>query len=100
MAPSGRRTFPSCTVRNLNPLHKRACGKIGLPNASRYSSHAFRRGASQELKEKGPQWPTIATLGDWCALDFRGYVDITTDIARDMSKLLAEAEAFASGDDE
>ena len=31
-------------------------------------------------------------------LDFRGYVDIANDIARDTSKLLAEEVAAASGD--
>ena len=75
------------------------CEKIGLPNAPRYSSHAFRRGAAQELKEKGAQWSTIATLGGWRSLAFRGYVDLTADIARDMSKLLAEEVAFASDED-
>ena len=75
-------------------------GVIGLPNASRYRSHAFRRGASQELKEKGSQWPTIATLGDWRSLAFHGYVDIADDLARDMSKLLAEDVDLASGGDE
>ena len=90
---------PNYTVRNINPVLKRVCEKIGLPNASRYSSHAFRRGAAQELKENGSQWPTIATLGDWRSLAFRGYVDIATDIARDMSKLLAEEVAFESVDD-
>ena len=96
--PSGRSLFPSYTRRNINPVLKRICGEIGLPNASRYISHAFRRGAAQELKEKGAQRSTIATLGDWRPLAFRGYVDIANDIARDTSKLLAGEVAMASGD--
>ena len=81
-------------------MRKRVCGKLGLPNASRYISHAFRRGASHELKEEGSQWPTTATICDWRSLACRGYVDITNDLARDMSKLLAGEVALAPGEDE
>ena len=42
------------------------------------------------IKEKGHQRTTIATLGGRRSLAFRGYVDITNDIARDMSEILAE----------
>ena len=87
-------------MRNISPVLKRVCGKIGLPNAARYISHAFRRGAAQELKEKGSQWTTISTLCDWRSLAFRGYVDITNDIASDTSRLLAEEVALASGEDD
>ena len=48
------------------------------------------------MKEKGSQWPTIASLGAWRSLDFRGYVDVTKDMARDAPKLLAEEVASAS----
>ena len=96
-----RKTYlPSYTTRNINPVLKRAYGDIGLPNASRCISRAFRRGAAQELKAKGAQCPTIASIGDWWSLTFRGYVDVTTDIARDMSRLLAEEVDIASGDDD
>ena len=99
-APSGQPLFPNYTARNINAALKRACGKIGLPDASRYISHAFRRGAAQELKAKGAQWPTIATLGDWRSLACRVYVDIANDIDRDISKILEEEVACAADEDE
>ena len=30
--------------------------RLRVPEAPRYSSHAFRRGAAQELKESGSPW--------------------------------------------
>ena len=92
--------FLSYARRNINPVLKRVCGKIGLPGASRYRSHASRRGAAQELKEKGAQWPTIATMGEWRSLAICGYVDIADDIARDTPKLFADDVACASDEDE
>lgn len=92
--------FPIYTDRNINPALKRVCERIVFPNASRYSSHAFRKGAAQELKEKGAQWSTTSTLGEWRSLASRRYGDIATDISRGAPKLLAEEVACVSDADE
>ena len=50
---SGHLISPSMTWRNLNRIIKAALGRLLAPHSERYSSHAFRRGAAQELKETG-----------------------------------------------
>ena len=47
-------------------------------------------GAAQELQQHGSQWTTVATLGDWRSIAFKGYLDLTNQLSRDLSKLLAE----------
>ena len=61
---------PIYTVRKIIPVLKRVCEKIGLRNSSRYSTHAFRLGASQEMKEKGSKRHTISIIRDWRSLSF------------------------------
>ena len=39
--------------RNFNRVLKKVSEQMGTPDALRYSSHGFRRGATQELKEPG-----------------------------------------------
>ena len=68
--------------------------KLGIPTFQSYTSHGFRRGAAQELKEKGSQWPIVDGVGEWRSLAFKGYVDTTLDVERDMTKLLIESEAY------
>ena len=74
-------------------------GRLKVEHAARYSSHGFRRGAANELKTKGPQWSAIATLGEWRSLAFKGYIDLTQELSRDMSKLLAETDPILSVDE-
>ena len=38
----------------------------------------------------------MVSLGEWRSLAFRGYVDITPDLDRDMSKLLLETDDLES----
>ena len=59
----GQPTFSAVNRRNFNRILKAALSKLRIPEADRYSSHAFRRGASQELKESGPPGPLPPPLG-------------------------------------
>ena len=52
----------------------------------------------QELKEKVPQWPAVATVEVWRSLSFPEYVDLADDVARDTPALLAQT-APLSGDE-
>ena len=65
--------------------------KLELPRDARYSAHCFRRGAAAELQPTGPQWSTVATIGDWRSLAFTGYVDLANEITLGLSRLIAEA---------
>ena len=87
---SGELLFPSITRRDVNDILREVLKKLELPYAERYSSHGFRRGAASELQSTGSQWSTVATIGDWRSLAFKGYVDLTNELSRDLSRLLAE----------
>ena len=86
----GRILFTEVNQTNINRVIKTVFAKLELPHAASYTSHVFRRGAAQELKERGGQWTTVAGLGGWRSLAFRGYVDTTADISQAMAKLPIE----------
>ena len=94
----GELLFPSFSAQNVNKTIKAVLAKLGIPFAESYTSHGYRRGATQELKERGNQWPVIASIGEWRSLAFMGYVDVAKDVAQEMSKLLMECETLS--DDE
>ena len=49
----GKPIFSAVNRRNFNRILKVVLAKLRIPEADRYSSHASRRGTSQELKESG-----------------------------------------------
>ena len=93
---SGQKLFPSYTATSVNTTIKAVLRKLGVEHANSYSSHGFRRGAANELKTTGSQWSTVAKAGGWQSLAFRGYLDLTQELDRDMSKLLIEATKIDS----
>ena len=92
----GDKLFPIFYFNKVNITLESVLLMLDIPHANRYSSHAFRLGAANELKSKGSQWPTIATLGGWRCLAFRGYLGLTLELDRDMSKILAEPDLIIS----
>ena len=70
-----------------------------MPAAERYSSHGFRRGAAQELKESGAQWPIVAEVGKWNGLSFRPYVDLPDELAEGMAHLFIDSYSFESDEE-
>ena len=79
----------------MNTTIKAALANLLAPYAQSYTSRGFRRGAAHELKTKGSQWAFVAGLGEWRSLAFKGYVDATLEVARDMSKLLIETDVLS-----
>ena len=61
----GEKLFRGYTAQNVNTRIKAVIEKLGIPYAQSYTSHGFRSGAAQELKEKGPHRPVIASMGEW-----------------------------------
>ena len=96
-ARSGQLLFRPINARNVNRVIRRAFTTLGVPAAVRYSSHGFRRAPGQEIKESGPQWPIVASVGQWGGLPFRNYVDISDELSRDMAQLFIHPYDFASG---
>ena len=43
----------------------------------------------------GSQWSAISIMGDWGALAFLGYVDLTDCAERDMANLLIDTDPVA-----
>ena len=97
----GPKLSPSYYDTKVNNTIKAVFAKIGIPSSHRYSSHGFRRGAANELETKGPQRPTVATLGEWPSISFRCYGDLTPELDRGMSmRLIATDDTDSALDDE
>ena len=52
--PPGEKLFVALNRRNFNRRPKAILYGLSVPQADRYSSHAFRRGSAQEMNETGP----------------------------------------------
>lgn len=94
----GEKHFAGHTTQNVNTTIRDVLANLDIPFAERYTPHGYRLGAAQELKERGCRWPIVASVDEWRSLAFMGYIDISNDVARDMSKLLIECEQLS--DDE
>ena len=81
--------FRKVYVGNFNRILKTVLKKLSIPEAERYSSHGFRRGTAQDLKEKGSPWAVVATAGLWNSPAFRGYVDMSKDVETSVARLFA-----------
>ena len=97
---SGDLLFKETNSRNVNRRLRRTFSTLKIPAANRYSSHGFRRGAAQELKENGSQWPIVAELGKWNGLSFKDYVDLSDELSHDMSKLFISNYNFQSDEED
>ena len=97
---SGEFLFREINANNVNLFIRKSLSGLNAPEAQRYSSHGFRRGAAQELKESGAQWPILAGVGKWEGLSFRPYVDLSGELAESMAKLFSESYSFDSDDEE
>ena len=77
----GALLFQSANRRNFNRILKIVSARTNVPEAHRYSSHGFRRGASQELKESAPHWSAVVSLSEpGIPPAFRGYLDMSRDV--------------------
>ena len=61
----GQPLFRRINVGNFNRMLKAILAKLSVPDAMRFSSHGFRRGAAQELKDRGSPWALVSTAGLW-----------------------------------
>ena len=48
----------------------------------------------------GSHRSVVAGVGEWRPLAFRGYVDTTFDVERDMSKILIETDQLTEDEEE
>ena len=74
----GQPLFKAVNRRNFNRILKSVLGKLKIPDASRYSSRAFRSGL---LRNSWNRAPLVSgrLVGLVAPPDFRGYVDMSRD---------------------
>ena len=74
--------------------------KLGYDQGRKYSPHAFRREATEEIKDSGSTFATIIKSGTWTAAGFKSYLDLQRDEALNISRLLLENADSNSEDDD
>ena len=84
----GRMLFISVNRQNFNRKLKAVLGRLAVPQAARYSSHAFRRGSAQEMNETGSPLSVVASAGMWRSNALvKNYIDLAADVETDFKKL-------------
>ena len=64
--------------------------KLRYDQEGRYSSHAFRMGATNEIKNSGPAFAAIVKSGTWAAAGCKCCLDLQADEAINTSELLPD----------
>ena len=101
-----RNTPPGCVVfstfspTSINRTLKCVMTKIGYADGARYSSHAFRRGATQEIKDSGSTLSIIIKSGTWTHSGYRSYLDLQADFAINISRFVLDAADSDSNDED
>ena len=72
--------------------------KLRYDQGRKYSPHAFRRGATEEIKNSGPTFATVIKSGGWAAAGYKSYLDLQADEAVNISKLLLDTTNSDSND--
>ena len=96
----GEHLFPELTQRNFNPTLKKTFAKASIPDAERFSSHCFRRGATQALKNCEATPRTLVGSGVWNSKAVLGYVDLTQDESAELSTLLLNPSLSSDSEDD
>ena len=85
--PPGDPLFSAVNARNFNRILRAVLRKMKTKDPDRYSSHGFRRGASQGLKTSGSPWVVVETAGLRNSPAFRGYVGLTAEVEQGVRQL-------------
>ena len=95
---AGGPLFPAYTANIFNRKLKQTMTALKYPEGGKFSSHAFRRGATQEIKNSGSTLATIVKSGTWLSACYRNYLDLSADEAINISTLLLETLGSDSED--
>ena len=83
----GDRLFSAVNRRNFNRRLKAILAKMGVPQAHRFSSHAFRRGSAQEMNETGSPLSVVAGAGMWRSNAVKTYIDLDAHVEANVRHL-------------
>lgn len=81
--------FPSLLKKNVNRVLKGMLSAMCVEDASKYSTHAFRRGASMELKRSSSSFAEVLKTVGWNSASFRSYLSFAEDEAANVRLILA-----------
>ena len=90
--------FPDWNANKVNRTLKIMMTQLKFDQGGKYSSHAFRRGATNEVKSCGSTLATILKTGTWTSASYKNYLDLQADEAINISQLLIEGLGSDSGD--
>ena len=65
--------------------------RLGYNQGGKYSSRAFRRGATQEIKDSGPTLALIIQSGTWTRAGYKSYLGLQADYAVNISRFVLDA---------
>ena len=85
---------------NFNRCLKFILAKAKFKDAPRFTSKAFRRGATQETLQTGNNLETAKGAGAWAGPGFLSYVDMEVDAAFKAQKMLISLSDGSSSEDE
>ena len=81
--------FPSLMNKNINRVLKGMLHSMGVEDAHQYSTHAFRRGASMELKRSASSFAEALKTVGWNSAAFRSYLSFAEGEAANIRFILA-----------
>lgn len=82
--------FPNLNADNFNRNLKTPKAELGFGRWASFSSHAFRSGATDEIKNCGSTLATILKSGAWLSAPYRNYLDLQADEAIDITTFLID----------
>ena len=72
----GAPLFPNLQGKNFSRILRAVLGKLEIPDAEKYSSHCFRRGAAAAILNSGSTLSEIMRTGGWASSSFKVYLDL------------------------
>ena len=96
----GEPLFPTLRSRNINRILKGMFRSMGVEEANAYSTHAFRRWESMELKNSGSNLAQVLKTVGWNSASFRAYLSFVEDEEVNIRSILANFDGFESSDGE
>ena len=91
---------PSLRSKKTNRMLKGMLRPTKVDQADSYSTRAFRRGASAELKNSGSSFAHVLKTVGWNSATFRAYVSYVEDEEVNIRSILANFDGFESPDKE
>ena len=88
---SGGLIFPMFDPSSINRTMKAVVAKMGYRDGPKFSLHAFRRGATQGIKDIGSTLSAIIQSGTWAHTGYKSYLDIQAGYAINISRFIIDS---------